>query len=110
MVFFFFLIRRPPSSTLFPYTTLFRSHVVVDPVLHVSVLVRDAEQTLGVRLVLAEEERRLARRDQEPLPEAVVRGEDRAAARCAPVGRGERRLRPAGPPGPAVAVPERGQD
>ena len=54
-------------------------HVVVDPVLHVSVLVRDAEQTLGVRLVLAEEERRLARRDQEPLPEAVVRGEDRAA-------------------------------
>src|SRR5205814_8874908 len=24
---FFFLIRRPPSSTLFPYTTLFRSRV-----------------------------------------------------------------------------------
>src|SRR5437763_8677964 len=24
--FFFFLIRRPPRSTLFPYTTLFRSH------------------------------------------------------------------------------------
>src|SRR5947207_8031158 len=24
-VFFFFLIRRPPRSTLFPYTTLFRS-------------------------------------------------------------------------------------
>src|SRR5690606_42027416 len=23
---FFFLIRRPPSFTLFPYTTLFRSH------------------------------------------------------------------------------------
>src|ERR1044071_10030431 len=31
MLFFFFLmIRRPPRSTLFPYTTLFRSHVVVD--------------------------------------------------------------------------------
>src|SRR2546430_11233885 len=28
MLFFFFLmIRRPPRSTLFPYTTLFRSHV-----------------------------------------------------------------------------------
>src|SRR2546429_1707748 len=28
-VFFFFLmIRRPPRSTLFPYTTLFRSHVI----------------------------------------------------------------------------------
>src|SRR5947208_14261398 len=24
-VFFFFIIRRPPRSTLFPYTTLFRS-------------------------------------------------------------------------------------
>src|SRR2546426_7234218 len=31
-VFFFFLmIRRPPRSTLFPYTTLFRSHVEVRP-------------------------------------------------------------------------------
>src|SRR2546425_5496799 len=29
MFFFFFLmIRRPPRSTLFPYTTLFRSHPV----------------------------------------------------------------------------------
>src|SRR2546430_9091828 len=28
MLFFFFLmIRRPPRSTLFPYTTLFRSHI-----------------------------------------------------------------------------------
>src|SRR3989442_11523586 len=26
--FFFLMIRRPPRSTLFPYTTLFRSHVV----------------------------------------------------------------------------------
>src|SRR5438034_6386655 len=27
---FFLMIRRPPRSTLFPYTTLFRSHVPVD--------------------------------------------------------------------------------
>src|SRR2546425_2008153 len=27
MVFFFLMIRRPPRSTLFPYTTLFRSIV-----------------------------------------------------------------------------------
>src|SRR5256885_13289465 len=27
MVFFFLMIRRPPRSTLFPYTTLFRSLV-----------------------------------------------------------------------------------
>src|SRR2546429_9007862 len=28
IVFFFLMIRRPPRSTLFPYTTLFRSHQV----------------------------------------------------------------------------------
>src|SRR3712207_8642714 len=31
-MFFFLMIRRPPRSTLFPYTTLFRSLVRVDPV------------------------------------------------------------------------------
>src|ERR1039457_7509859 len=31
--FFFLMIRRPPTSTLFPYTTLFRSDDVVAPVL-----------------------------------------------------------------------------
>src|ERR1039458_10532676 len=29
--FFFLMIRRPPRSTLFPYTTLFRSHIGRDP-------------------------------------------------------------------------------
>src|SRR5438067_13019804 len=29
--FFFLMIRRPPRSTLFPYTTLFRSHVAHGP-------------------------------------------------------------------------------
>src|SRR2546427_5878179 len=29
MLFFFLMIRRPPRSTLFPYTTLFRSHIRV---------------------------------------------------------------------------------
>src|SRR5260221_5152558 len=28
MIFFFLMIRRPPRSTLFPYTTLFRSLLV----------------------------------------------------------------------------------
>src|SRR5437879_13396224 len=27
---FFFMIRRPPRSTLFPYTTLFRSYTIND--------------------------------------------------------------------------------
>src|SRR5437762_14120525 len=29
LFFFFSMIRRPPRSTLFPYTTLFRSHPMV---------------------------------------------------------------------------------
>src|SRR2546425_8465842 len=29
--FFFLMIRRPPRSTLFPYTTLFRSYVLIEP-------------------------------------------------------------------------------
>src|SRR3712207_7006744 len=31
MYFFFLMIRRPPRSTLFPYTTLFRSKVKLQP-------------------------------------------------------------------------------
>src|SRR5258708_21601019 len=34
LLFFFLMIRRPPRSTLFPYTTLFRS-VALDRELHV---------------------------------------------------------------------------
>src|SRR6266480_6706896 len=29
--FFFLMIRRPPRSTLFPYTTLFRSYIAAPP-------------------------------------------------------------------------------
>src|SRR5690242_21385866 len=32
--FFFLMIRRPPRSTLFPYTTLFRSHDEQEPADH----------------------------------------------------------------------------
>src|SRR5688572_32715877 len=31
-IFFFLMIRRPPRSTLFPYTTLFRSSILALPV------------------------------------------------------------------------------
>src|SRR6266853_6997941 len=67
MFFFFFLmIRRPPRSTLFPYTTLFRSRgaarsrslqKVTQPVRAHAYLARDASQR---------EARRLAR---EPVPQ-----------------------------------------
>src|SRR5437588_8756651 len=33
-MFFFFMIRRPPRSTLFPYTTLFRSEAVELPAMN----------------------------------------------------------------------------
>src|SRR3712207_9421198 len=33
-VIFFLMIRRPPRSTLFPYTTLFRSPTARDPARH----------------------------------------------------------------------------
>src|SRR2546422_2388363 len=35
------MIRRPPRSTLFPYTTLFRSHVYVVPADRVIVVTRE---------------------------------------------------------------------
>src|SRR3712207_8295758 len=38
MIFFFLMIRRPPRSTLFPYTTLFRSRIVVRIAVHPVVL------------------------------------------------------------------------
>src|SRR2546427_8141872 len=31
ILFFFLMIRRPPRSTLFPYTTLFRSNLLGEP-------------------------------------------------------------------------------
>src|SRR5258707_12981292 len=34
--FFFLMIRRPPRSTLFPYTTLFRSEIIADSIEAVS--------------------------------------------------------------------------
>src|SRR3989442_3235178 len=36
LVFFFLMIRRPPRSTLFPYTTLFRSIHVMRPLVVLS--------------------------------------------------------------------------
>src|SRR2546422_9885849 len=49
--FFFLMIRRPPRSTLFPYTTLFRSNVGLEhragPVEHVEAR-PDLPQVMGV--------------------------------------------------------------
>src|SRR5437870_8954264 len=50
--FFFLMTRRPPRSTLFPYTTLFRSHsaeerLVGHPVIRPRVVGRDRALTRG---------------------------------------------------------------
>src|SRR2546430_16431694 len=47
LLFFFLMIRRPPRSTLFPYTTLFRSHVIADRIPRASCFVcRDVGDAL----------------------------------------------------------------
>src|SRR5258708_24910395 len=49
------MIRRPPRSTLFPYTTLFRSHHYIDST--AGTPVADALQSLGgAKVVLARSE------------------------------------------------------
>src|SRR5688572_31381782 len=45
------MIRRPPRSTLFPYTTLFRSETVYNKVLFESVMDALAELTPSQRLM-----------------------------------------------------------
>src|SRR3712207_7160175 len=49
-VFFFLMIRRPPRSTLFPYTTLFRSQGLLDGQL-LEVQARQRQRQPAVRLV-----------------------------------------------------------
>ena len=85
-VFFFLMIRRPPRSTLFPYTTLFRSgwdifffagHSISDGEGHVGKLLLNADERLsveqlkhalrasiqhGLKLAIRSEERRVRER------------------------------------------------
>src|SRR5258705_13105049 len=49
--FFFLMIRRPPRSTLFPYTTLFRSLIARQPVLLTNVRRGRRRLTVIVRAV-----------------------------------------------------------
>src|SRR5690348_17932470 len=50
--FFFLMIRRPPRSTLFPYTTLFRSD---RPLVRAAVAVQPAERHVDPAAVRSEE-------------------------------------------------------
>src|SRR2546429_8865347 len=53
LCFFFLMIRRPPRSTLFPYTTLFRSHhAVFDAVMdHLHKMSRSARPAVQVAVL-----------------------------------------------------------
>src|SRR3712207_8473366 len=52
VLFFFLMIRRPPRSTLFPYTTLFRSEIFPDPEIE-SNIYRNYLIFLGISVVVA---------------------------------------------------------
>src|SRR3712207_8000774 len=58
MLFFFLMIRRPPRSTLFPYTTLFRSVPVADVERRQAPLreVLLADRIAGIQVVVREGE------------------------------------------------------
>src|SRR3712207_7711371 len=54
--FFFLMIRRPPRSTLFPYTTLFRSDVVLNDAGAAVGGVGGRDRAVEVRVVHPEEQ------------------------------------------------------
>src|SRR5258707_5284918 len=61
------MIRRPPRSTLFPYTTLFRSQIIVEAVLDIRRRIRRTEHALKIRFVFGEEQLRRSLNQQPPL-------------------------------------------
>src|SRR5688572_32085816 len=72
--FFFLMIRRPPRSTLFPYTTLFRSH---DAAGDAGRLGRDVLEHGGEQF----EDRHLAVAEEQPLVVDEALGVDRKSTR-----------------------------
>src|SRR3712207_8424471 len=69
-LFFFLMIRRPPRSTLFPYTTLFRSSVISCD--NITTVRKDAvHNTIG--LLFDDQEPELARRSEEHTSELQSR-------------------------------------
>src|SRR3712207_7661547 len=59
ILFFFLMIRRPPRSTLFPYTTLFRSDITRGP--------RAPERARPEGETLERQKRKAGRRERSPL-------------------------------------------
>src|SRR2546428_8369229 len=92
--FFFLMIRRPPRSTLFPYTTLFRSRHVMPVGSDQPVLIRSWERLLNRELVVSVEPphflaelrdvRRTLKIEEEPIVAVPQVNEARHLPRCAP--------------------------
>src|SRR2546425_3866041 len=94
--FFFLMIRRPPRSTLFPYTTLFRSRSPPAAARHSSTAVLRSElpeifriEVLEVGLQLVRPERRgaalparLSRLDRRECQQALTRENRRLESQC----------------------------
>src|SRR5690349_23209833 len=70
-MFFFLMIRQPPRSTLFPYTTLFRSSVIGSDEIHEKGMATLLEGTDGNRKYLAQH--RSAKRSEEHTSELQSR-------------------------------------
>src|SRR5256885_6052452 len=92
-LFFFLMIRRPPRSTLFPYTTLFRSTLLA----HRHVRIEQHVERVGPALPLAPRLREVEPVEVADLVGTVVRaiaGTDAAVVHLAiePVGRVVRRV------------------
>src|SRR2546426_9030614 len=59
------MIRRPPRSTLFPYTTLFRSAQTTTPLDHVTLNLSPREREIVDLLVLGRSNKEMADRSEE---------------------------------------------
>src|SRR2546430_10438031 len=77
------MIRRPPRSTLFPYTTLFRSSVVVDLGAHKGEFAGEVVRRFGCRGIAVE---------ANPAMVEALRGVRGGEAHCCAVG-GRKRTR-----------------
>src|SRR3712207_9584942 len=79
--FFFLMIRRPPRSTLFPYTTLFRSTTHDLEVHKPSVLHSDEGAARGIALELPAGDELQEHETRESAWIVVISGEDRKSTR-----------------------------
>src|SRR3712207_7355102 len=77
-MFFFLMIRRPPRSTLFPYTTLFRSRF---PFFKTKLSKNRGENPLAARITSRQNPRRQCERPNRPHHPRVSRKTSRPAHR-----------------------------